>query len=270
MLVEDNKIWNICLIIAAIVYCFSLFYKLKRENHFHLFFAVIIAGYNFAVYFMTTAFFLYMTIYFFGSILIIIESEEKHPSYMYFGAGEEYQYKLEPRHVHVLNKMEETILVYSLPSDNGLTEDWEVLAPGDIAQLHSGIHYYFEDHPSFYHGKSLRNAVDYYNHPKLTAADDTSEAFSHEKGAGVITSIDTKLSPDGQTVTIQYQLRSNSNITFYACDITGSILGSIMYQNREAGEWQETLLLTRQPIGNTLTLTVRCGKEQFSLKVSKK
>ena len=46
-------------------------------------------------------FFLYMTIYFFGSILIIIESEEKHPSYMYFGAGEEYQYKLEPRHVHV-------------------------------------------------------------------------------------------------------------------------------------------------------------------------
>ena len=105
---------------------------------------------------------------------------------------------------------------------------------------------------------------------ELAAADAAREALSHGQGVGAITAIDAKLSPDGQTVTIQYQLGSDSDITFYACDITGSMLGSVMYQNRETGEWQDTLALDRRPIGNTLILSVRCGKEQFSLKVSKK
>ena len=105
---------------------------------------------------------------------------------------------------------------------------------------------------------------------ELAAADAAREALSHGHGVGAITAIDAKLSPDGQTVTIQYQLGSDSDITFYACDITGSMLGSVMYQKREAGEWQEALVLDRRPIGNTLILSIRCGKEQFSLKVSKK
>ena len=105
---------------------------------------------------------------------------------------------------------------------------------------------------------------------ELAAADAAREAISLGQGVGAITSIDAKLSPDGQTVTIQYQLGSDSDITFYACDITGSMLVSVMYQNRETGEWQDTLALDRRPIGNTLILSVRCGKEQFSLKVSKK
>ena len=105
---------------------------------------------------------------------------------------------------------------------------------------------------------------------ELAAADAAREAISRGQGVGAITAIDAKLSPDGQTVTIQYQLGSDSDISFYACDITGSMLGSVMYQKREAGEWQEALVLDRRPIGNTLILAVRCGKEQFSLKVSKK
>ena len=105
---------------------------------------------------------------------------------------------------------------------------------------------------------------------ELAAADAAREALSRGQGVGAITAIDAKLSPDGQTVTIQYHLGSDSDITFYACDITGSMLGSVMYQNREAGEWQEALVLDRRPIGNTLILSIRCNKEQFSLKVSKK
>ena len=105
---------------------------------------------------------------------------------------------------------------------------------------------------------------------ELAAADAAREAISLGHGVGAITAIDAKLSPDGQTVTIQYHLGSDSDITFYACDITGSMLGSVVYQNREAGEWLEALVLDRRPIGNTLILAVRCGKEQFSLKVSKK
>ncbi|MCR5360984.1 MAG: hypothetical protein K6E73_03115 [Bacteroidales bacterium] len=114
------------------------------------------------VIFFGIHFSLYMGIYFFGSVIVVVESESEHHSYMHFGSSENYLIELEPREVYVHNKMNRKLLVHSLPSDNGLTKDWVVLNPDAIAKVHAGPQYFFEKTPSFYRGKSLRNAVDYY------------------------------------------------------------------------------------------------------------
>ena len=87
-------------------------------------------------------------------------------------------------------------------------------------------------------------------------------------GGGSLTSVDAFLSSDGQSLTISYSLNSTSDITFYACDIMGNVLGTSHYQNREAGEWQECLTLSRRPIGNALMLSIRCGEQWISMKVT--
>ena len=86
-------------------------------------------------------------------------------------------------------------------------------------------------------------------------------------GTGSLESIDATLSSDGQFLTINYSLSSSSDITFYACDIMGNLLGTSHYQNREAGEWQECLTLSRRPIGNALMMSIRCGEQWISMKV---
>ena len=86
--------------------------------------------------------------------------------------------------------------------------------------------------------------------------------------SGNLESIDASLSSDGLSLTINYTLGSSIDITFYACDIMGNMLGTSHYQNREAGEWQECLTLSRRPIGNALMLSIRCGEQQLSMKVS--
>ena len=85
--------------------------------------------------------------------------------------------------------------------------------------------------------------------------------------AGSLESVDANLSSDDQSLTINYTLGSASDITFYACDIMGNMLGTSHYQNREAGEWQECLTLSRRPIGNALMLSIHCGEQWVSMKV---
>ena len=86
-------------------------------------------------------------------------------------------------------------------------------------------------------------------------------------GGGSLTSVDASLSSDGQSLTINYSLNSTSDITFYACDIMGNVLGTAHYENREADDWQECLTLSRRPIGNALMLSIHCGEQWVSMKV---
>lgn len=86
-------------------------------------------------------------------------------------------------------------------------------------------------------------------------------------GDGSLTTVDAALSPDGQSLTINYSLSSTSDITFYACDIMGNVLGTSHYEGHEAGDWQECLTLSRRPIGGVLMLSIRCGDEIQSMKV---
>ena len=87
-------------------------------------------------------------------------------------------------------------------------------------------------------------------------------------GGGSLTSVDASLSSDGQSLTINYSLNSTSDITFYACDIMGNVLGTAHYENREADDWQECLTLSRRPIGNALMLSIHCGEQWVSMKVT--
>ena len=100
---------------------------------------------------------------------------------------------------------------------------------------------------------------------RLEADGSNSQAGQGEEGS--LASVDASLSSDGQSLTINYSLSSTSDITFYACDIMGNVLGTSHYQNREAGDWQECLTLSRRPIGNALMLSIRCGEYWTSMKV---
>ena len=96
---------------------------------------------------------------------------------------------------------------------------------------------------------------------------DGSNGQGGQDGGGSLASVDASLSSDGQSLTISYSLSSASDITFYACDIMGNVLGTSHYENREAGEWQDCLVLSRRPIGGALMLGIRCGEQWLSMKV---
>ncbi len=103
---------------------------------------------------------------------------------------------------------------------------------------------------------------------ELEAMDAALRALNNGQGVGNLASVNAGLSADGRTVTIEYELISDTNISFYACDITGSLLGSVQYQNREAGEWQDCIVLDRRPIGNAVMLRIDCGEQRVSMKVT--
>ena len=96
---------------------------------------------------------------------------------------------------------------------------------------------------------------------------DGSSGQGRQGGGGSLASVDASLSSDGQSLTINYSLCSTSDITFYACDIMGNVLGTSHYEGHEAGDWQECLTLSRRPIGGVLMLSIRCGDEIQSMKV---
>lgn len=155
----------ICLSVGLICFICTTVYTIKKEKLKWWLDICMLCLRNLFITFGAPAFFLYMTIYFFGSIVVVIESETEHYSYMHFGETDEFLIDLEPRNVYVFNKMERTILVHSLPSDNGLTKDWVVIKPNQVGKVRRGPMYYFdEDKPTFYRGNSLKNAVDYYEH----------------------------------------------------------------------------------------------------------
>lgn len=87
--------------------------------------------------------------------------------------------------------------------------------------------------------------------------------------SGSLSQVDATLSSDCQSLTINYQLDASSDITFITCDVLGNILGSVQYQGKAVGNWQEYLTLSRRPIGGVLMLNIRCEEQFFSMKVVK-
>ncbi len=89
-------------------------------------------------------------------------------------------------------------------------------------------------------------------------------------GANSLSSINAFLSADGMYLTVNYTLSTNADLTIYAFDALGNMLGTSYLHNIEAGEWQEYITLNRKPIAYVLMLNVRCGEETISLKVNRK
>lgn len=87
--------------------------------------------------------------------------------------------------------------------------------------------------------------------------------------SGPLSSIYASLSSDGMHLNISYSISELRNITFWACDILGNIIGYSRHDNQAAGDWQECLELSRKPVGNALMLNVQCGEQMKSMKVYK-
>lgn len=88
-------------------------------------------------------------------------------------------------------------------------------------------------------------------------------------GSGSLASADASLSSDGGTVTVHFSLTTLADISFHAFDIMGNLIGETSFQGKEAGDWQECLTLSRNPIGNALMLSIRCGGQVVSFKVNR-
>lgn len=104
---------------------------------------------------------------------------------------------------------------------------------------------------------------------ELEAADAARMGLNNGDGTGSLSSATASLSSDGLSVTIHYSLRSDTDISFFAFDITGNMLGQSSFQNKEAGDWQEYLTLSRKPIGNVLMLCIHIGGQIVSFKVNR-
>ena len=89
-----------------------------------------------------------------------------------------------------------------------------------------------------------------------------------EGGISALADIAATLSPDGRTLTIDYTLTEGATaLSFIACDVMGNVLGSKQIDNAEAGDHQETLTLSRKPIGNAVLLHIESGEEKQTEKV---
>lgn len=83
-----------------------------------------------------------------------------------------------------------------------------------------------------------------------------------------LSDVHAELSANGRSLNVSYSLSSESDLSFYAFDIIGNILGSFHSQNKETGQWQECIPLSRIPVANVLMLNIRCNEETTSIKVN--
>ena len=83
-----------------------------------------------------------------------------------------------------------------------------------------------------------------------------------------LSALNASLSPDGTSLTLDYELQGDTPLAFYACDLMGVVLASAQYPNREAGPHHDQLTLSRRPIGNALMLRIQCGEQTLILKVA--
>ena len=89
-----------------------------------------------------------------------------------------------------------------------------------------------------------------------------------EGGISALTAIAATLSPDGRSLTIDYTVAEEvCDLTFIASDVIGNVLGSKRIDNVEAGDHQETLTLSRKPVGNAVLLHIESGEEKQTEKV---
>lgn len=93
-------------------------------------------------------------------------------------------------------------------------------------------------------------------------------AQRENNGNNGLSSVNASLSSDGMSLTINYTLSTNTDISFIAFDVVGNVLGTSQQQNKNAGEWQEFITLDRKPIAGVLMLNAKCGGETTSLKVN--
>ncbi len=75
------------------------------------------------------------------------------------------------------------------------------------------------------------------------------------------------ISADGSRIDLCFSVTEPCDLSFIACDVMGNVIGSAHYANCAAGEWQESIMLSRQAVGNALMLNIVSGDEKQNMKV---
>lgn len=68
-------------------------------------------------------------------------------------------------------------------------------------------------------------------------------------------------------VRLDYHVSNQTDCTFYAHDITGRLLGSVVHTSIDEGKHQETLALNNRPIDGIIMLTMVTGNAKQVVKV---
>lgn len=77
------------------------------------------------------------------------------------------------------------------------------------------------------------------------------------------------ISADGSRIDLSFNVTELCDLSFIACDVVGNVIGHANYENCAPGERQESIVLSRRPVGNTVMLNVQSGEERMSLKVNR-
>ena len=100
----------------------------------------------------------------------------------------------------------------------------------------------------------------------LDAEDAAARASAQQ--AGPFTPIRSSLSSDGTSLTLSYELDTDTPLHILASDIPGNLLGSIHYASRPAGTWEDHLTLSHRPVGGVVAIYVECGMQNQMMKVT--
>lgn len=103
--------------------------------------------------------------------LLIIESETSHTIYFVYGEQKkQFIIDLESSNAYVLNKMNKSILIHTIPrKDNSQVSQWVVIPPNQISEVRDFPTFFFDKNAPKYSrprkkgGDNPWSAVDYYN-----------------------------------------------------------------------------------------------------------
>ena len=76
------------------------------------------------------------------------------------------------------------------------------------------------------------------------------------------------LQPDHDEIVRNYTVTEDTDATFYACDLSGRVLGNITHALLGEGEHHDTMVLNNRPINSIVMLTMMAGGRRQVIKVS--
>ena len=95
-----------------------------------------------------------------------------------------------------------------------------------------------------------------------------SDRMSSPQESFPLTEFKALVSTDGRCLDFSFLLSSECTVSIVACDVLGNILCSYHKANCSSGDWQESMVLSRKPVGNSLMVNVRCNEQVKSFKVN--
>lgn len=98
-------------------------------------------------------------------------------------------------------------------------------------------------------------------------ANAAAEASATNGQISVLRDLQAGISADGNRIDLSFSITEPCDLSFIACDVVGNVIGHAHYENCAVGERQESIVLSRRPVGNTVMLRIESGNETQNMKV---